>query len=433
MNPTNNLPFNVKATEVEYDKRLVRRYLLQSVLRVLSWQTLATSAIILFFWVALGLSFDLLRPANWDRMDAFKIPFYLFVLPSLIGIGMARANLQAMRAAGLALTDESMSSRPRRTLTSVFDPLTTFELCAETLSGLAVGEALGYGGPAKFWHSPFRGRVLLGSWRPLWLGRSIEVVVAGEVGQPVEIRIRRRPGIDFLLIQGGAALKAVNIVAEHLGTRLQQHDNALKAVRRAQEMERSALHAKLSALQAQVEPHFLFNTLANLKHLIRTDAGAAQQMLDHLVSYLQNALPDMRSVSSTVQRELDLARAYLSIMQIRMGDRLHFRIHADDDALGLSLPPAMLISLVENAVKHGLERASRPGIIAIIAEVRDGSLRITVSDDGVGLTAHSGQGFGLVNIHERLALLYGERASLTVSAAEPCGVEAVLTVPVKEQ
>jgi len=197
-------------------------------------------------------------------------------------------------------------------------------------------------------------------------------------------------------------------------------------------MERRVVEARMAALQAQVEPHFLFNTLANLRYLIRTDADAAQQMLDHLVGYLQNALPDMRSVSSTVQRELDLARAYLSIMQIRMGERLQFLIDAEEDALAMPLPPAMLISLVENAVKHGLERASRPGVIVIAAEVRGDSLRVTVRDNGIGLTEHSGQGFGLANIHQRLALLYGARASLTVSASEPCGVDAVLTVPQKE-
>jgi len=173
----------------------------------------------------------------------------------------------------------------------------------------------------------------------------------------------------------------------------------------------------------------LFNTLANLKYLVRTDADGAQQMLDYLVGYLQNALPDMRSVSSTLERELELARNYLSIMQIRMGQRLRFRIDAAPALLALPFPPAMLISLVENAVKHGLERASRPGEIVISATLSGARLRVLVSDDGTGLADQMGQGFGLANIHERLQLLYGDAASLAVTAAQPNGVNAALTVP----
>ena len=152
-------------------------------------------------------------------------------------------------------------------------------------------------------------------------------------------------------------------------------------------------------------------------------------MLDHLVGYLQNALPDMRSVSSTVGRELALAGDYLSIMQIRMGERLRFRIDADDAVRALPFPPAMLISLVENAVKHGLESATRPGELLIGAAVDGGVLRLTVRDNGAGLSDQPGQGLGLANIHERLQLLYGERASLTVEALDAGGVEATLSVP----
>ena len=118
-------------------------------------------------------------------------------------------------------------------------------------------------------------------------------------------------------------------------------------------------------------------------------------MVDHLVAYLQSTLPDMRSASSTVRRELELSTHYLSIMQIRMGERLRFRIDAADEVLDTPIPPSMLISLVENAVKHGLERATRPGEIVIAATLQDKHLVMSVSDDGVGLVENSGQGFGL--------------------------------------
>jgi signal transduction histidine kinase len=427
-------PFYIKPTVVEHDRRLVRRYQWQSLLRV---GTAAAILIVCFSVLVVTLASSVVSRTgahpgwHWNLLLYILYPVLLptFVLCSATS-SIVSARLKELTEAGTPLTEEMLSSRPSRVLVSpLFDPLSTYNLCAETLSGLAVGVALGYHGPAVFQHFPFSGKVVLGPWRPLWLGRSTEVLVTGEPGERVEVRIRRRFGIDFFMVQRGDALNAVQTIATHLTAQLEQRDRALRAIRREQELERSALHAKLSALQAQVEPHFLFNTLANLKYLIRTDAEAAQQMLDHLVGYLQNALPDMRSVSSTLERELALARAYLSIMQIRMGQRLQFRIDADDRLLAQPFPPAMLISLVENAIKHGLERASRPGEIVITAEARGTGLRVAVRDDGTGLTEQMGQGFGLANIHERLQLLYGERASLNVASLRQGGVEAVLTIP----
>jgi sensor histidine kinase YesM len=223
-------------------------------------------------------------------------------------------------------------------------------------------------------------------------------------------------------------------VSAHLCQHLARHAAALDAARRERELERTSLQARLSALQAQVEPHFLFNTLANLKYLIRTDQQAAQDMLDHLVGYLQNAMPDMRSVSSTLGREMDLVSDYLAVMRVRMGARLRFAVEVGDELRRLPFPPAMLISLVENAVKHGLERASRPGLITISARHEsDGKgdlLSVSVVDDGVGLTEQAGQGTGLANITERLLLLYGRKASLFVGPGDGQGVRALLSVPI---
>ncbi|MYM75225.1 hypothetical protein GTP56_23935 [Duganella sp. FT134W] len=412
----------------EHDRKLVRRYYWQSLLRLWAGIGILVGC---FIVLLLALLSSLAARAgmhpgwNWGMVMATLWPA---LIPSAGVINTVRRYLNELTEAGTPLTAEMFSSRPQRVLLSPLDPLSTYDLCAETLSGLALGMALGYHGPAVFRHSPFIGKIVLGPWRPLWLGRSTEVVVATEVDGPVEIRIRRRFGINFFCVQRGEALHAVQTIATHLQDQLAQRDRALRAVKREQELERAALQARLTALQAQVEPHFLFNTLANLKYLIRTDADTAQQMLDHLVGYLQNALPDMRSASSTLERELALARNYLSIMQIRMGQRLRFRIEAEDAALSRAVPPAMLISLVENAVKHGLERASRPGEIIISATLRGSELRVQVCDDGVGLTDQMGQGFGLANIHERLQLLYGERASLSVAASEQGGVRATLII-----
>jgi signal transduction histidine kinase len=426
----NTTPFYLKPAEVEHDPALVRRYRWQSLRRM--WAVTAIAFVIIVVPLTALLS-SLPNHGGWQAGGWTWVGFFFglvwpVLLPSLIGNSLVSARLNELSEAGTPLTEEMLSARPSRLLVSPLDPLTTYNICTETLSGLAVGMALGYGGPAVFRYFPFEGKILIGPRRPVWLTQCTEVLVAGEPGQPVEVRIRRRFSWDVFTVQRGRALQAVETAAAHLRGQFEQRDRALRAIKREEELERAALEAKLSALQAQVEPHFLFNTLANLKYLIRTDADTAQQMLDYLVGYLQNALPDMRSVSSTLERELALARSYLSIMQIRMGQRLSFRIEAEGDALARPFPPAMLISLVENAVKHGLERASRRGEIVIKAALHGGELRVQVCDDGVGLTEQMGQGFGLSNIHERLQLLYGERASLSVTAAEQGGVIATLNI-----
>lgn len=196
-------------------------------------------------------------------------------------------------------------------------------------------------------------------------------------------------------------------------------------------MQRQLSETKMQMMQAQVEPHFLFNTLANLKYLMRTEPAAALTMLDHLTDYLHSALPDLRAVSSTVGCELGLAQAYLSIMQIRMGERLRFTIEASDAVRALPMPPAMLISLVENALKHGLEGWPQPGTVRIEAALDDGLLALRVHDDGAGFggSAAQGAGLGLSNIHTRLALLYGGAAELDVVSGGKGGVSASLRLP----
>ena len=424
---SSNLPFNAKVPRVEHDARLVRKYLLQSLLRYLSVTALLITVclalpVTFIFW-SLGRAPD---ASNWLYFGPALVIFAGFC-PALMS--MAWHYLRGLREAGITLTPEMISSRPHLALPSPLDPLSTYDLCAETLSGLALGLALGYSGPAAFWHQSFKGRILLAPSRMMRLWQSMEVRVTGEPGQQAQVHVRRRFGLSFFHLQKGEAWREVQAVSDHLRAELKRRHHTLQLARREHELERAALTAKLSALQAQVEPHFLFNTLANLKYLIRTDGGTAQLMLDHLVGYLQNALPDMRSVSSTVGRELALAGDYLSIMQIRMGERLRFRIDADDAVRTLPFPPAMLISLVENAIKHGLESATRPGELLIRAAVDGGALRLAVRDNGAGLSDHPGQGLGLANIHERLELLYGERASLTVEALDAGGVEATLSVP----
>jgi hypothetical protein len=196
-----------------------------------------------------------------------------------------------------------------------------------------------------------------------------------------------------------------------------------------QRMSRQVTEAKLSALQAQVEPHFLYNTLASVQALTEVDPKRANEMTGHLIQYLRNALPKMRESLSTVGQEVELVRAYLNILQMRMGERLAFEITVAPGLESAPFPPLMLPSLVENAIKHGLEPQREGGKVTITAEATDGKLRVIVADTGRGISEAPGQGVGLANIRERLAALYGEGARLAIEANQPQGVRATLEVP----
>jgi hypothetical protein len=194
-------------------------------------------------------------------------------------------------------------------------------------------------------------------------------------------------------------------------------------------MSQQVTEAKLSALQAQVEPHFLYNTLASVQALTEVDPAQANAMTGHLIQYLRNALPKMRESVSTVGQEIELVRAYLNILQMRMGKRLAFEIAVPAELMDAPFPPLMLPSLVENSIKHGLEPQRDGGMVTITAHVEGGKLRLTVADTGRGFAETLGSGVGLTNIRERLAALYGDAASLTLEANKPQGVVATIEVP----
>jgi sensor histidine kinase YesM len=199
-------------------------------------------------------------------------------------------------------------------------------------------------------------------------------------------------------------------------------------------IEAQLIEARLQVLQAQVEPHFLFNTLAHVQRLYQTDPARGRSMLDSFCGYLCAALPHMRGNRSTLGREVELARAYLATQRIRMGRRLRFEIAIPEELLDAAFPPMMLLSLVENAIKHGLNPLREGGSIQIVAASDDGVLRITVADTGAGLSTAAyggGDGVGLSNIRSRLAALYRGRARLTLGRNVPHGVVATIDVPLR--
>ena len=192
---------------------------------------------------------------------------------------------------------------------------------------------------------------------------------------------------------------------------------------------RRMAEAQLALLQAQVEPHFLFNTLANVRYLAENDPPGAVRMLDHLIDYLKAALPRMREATSTVGKETDLIRAYLAIQQIRMGDRLRFAFDVPEALVARAFPPAMAISLVENAIRHGIEPCCDRADITVSAASEGGVLRLTVADTGVGMKAEGGAGIGLANVRARLHELFGDRGRLVIESNAPQGVRATIEIP----
>lgn len=197
------------------------------------------------------------------------------------------------------------------------------------------------------------------------------------------------------------------------------------------QLSQAALASDLKALQAQIEPHFLYNTLANTRYLVRHDPERATGMLDHLIAYLRSALPDLRSPMSTLGRECELAGHYLALMAIRYGERLQIRIDCDEAVQGLALPPLMLMPLVENAVQHGVEPHAGEVTVAVSARRQQDRVQVAVRDNGAGVgNAVLGSGVGLRNVRQRLQAIYGDAASLRLHIGADGWTVAELTLPV---
>jgi LytS/YehU family sensor histidine kinase len=198
-------------------------------------------------------------------------------------------------------------------------------------------------------------------------------------------------------------------------------------------MQRQLSEARMQMMQAQVEPHFLFNTLASVEHLIETDPPRASAMQRSLIRYLRAVLPQMRdnALVTNLGREADMVEAYLNLLKMRMEERLIVELDVPDGLRTAAFPPMMLQSMVENAIKHGLEAKPEGGVLKVRAEVAHNKLRVIVSDTGLGFGAvpSNGTGLGLTNIRERLKLLHGDQGQLLIAANVPSGVIATIEVP----
>ena len=284
--------------------------------------------------------------------------------------------------------------------------------------------------------------MLLTRWLPRrlslrWAGLAVAIVAAGALGWCAE-------DLLTLLISGEHIssgerpymLHTMFVLAALVGVLGEYRWRSVRAASMLHEAElnRIRLQSELAAgrlqvLQAQIEPHFLFNSLANVRRLLRTDGEAGRAMLADLLRYLESALPRMRDDSSTLARETELVQAFLAVHQVRMGARL--QVHVDVSArLGLLVvPPMMLLTLIENALKHGLAPLAEGGAISVHAFEEAGRLVLRVADTGRGLVAGSGGGTGLANIRARLKAMYGAAATLTLQLNQPRGVVVEIALP----
>jgi signal transduction histidine kinase len=297
--------------------------------------------------------------------------------------------------------------------------------------------ALAVFGVAEVW--PRR----LPAWLPRWLWQLLGVVVSvpptvtafyiastAPGAPPFWTNTERLGGFGLLcfsgvLIGGWSVLSAL-VVQREAAVREQALGFALER----SELERQALDAHLRLMRAQVEPHFIFNTLANVRALVDSGSPQASSVLGSLIAYLRAAIPRLATEAPTLAQEVDLVRAYLELMHTRMPDRLSFSFDIPPEALAQPCPPLTLMTLVENAVRHGIDPSEDGGRIEIQARLDAEQLQLRVADTGLGLDSGSqGLGTGLAALRERLRLVFGPQAQLTITEAQPHGVVAELSWP----
>ncbi|MDN3919648.1 sensor histidine kinase [Roseateles violae] len=246
---------------------------------------------------------------------------------------------------------------------------------------------------------------------------------------------------DFLVNLAAFLILGSAVIKITYKGRIQAEVKAAQATEtaEAESLKRQVVEARMAAMQAQVEPHFLFNTLASIDHLIETDPPRASQMQKNLIALLRASMPTMREANASgvrdLGRELAVIKPYLEILKVRMEERLSTEIDVPEGLQSAEFPPMMIQGLVENAIKHGLEPKAEGGLLKVKAEIVHGKLAVTVADTGLGFgrAATGGTGVGLANIRERLMLLYGPKAAVTVTENQPSGTIVTITVPYRSR
>jgi len=354
----------------------------------------------------------------------------------------AFSHLRRVRLLAGHVSLATLGNRQRRQIELPFEAGEAFDMLDATIRELPYTEEVESARDslqvrAKVLRPNPYGRTVLGWLNPFsWLGgrrnQIFATVTPGDDIGSVTLVCEPESGAwtDWFRVDDGTNLVNAEAISRALARRVAERRRRERQAATQAVTDKELAQARLNLLHAQVEPHFLYNTLASAQYLTRSEPAQADRMLGHLIQYLRHSLPSAEETLSTLGEELERARAYLEILKIRMGARLEMKIEVPDALRAVTLPPMMLQTLVENAIKHGLEPKPGGGTVWIFGR-RDGdSVAVTVADDGQGFgPAGGGTGIGLKNVRERLQLVYGPRASLAVVANVPEGVAATLTVP----
>jgi hypothetical protein len=389
---------------------------------------------LLFAWLAayLVLSITLAETVFRYRSDGGGFAVFGGFAVALVVISVAFSHVRRVRLVAGSVENGKLSARQRRQIEIPFEAGEAFDLV-----DAAIGELPGAQGIDSARDSlqvrakvkriePYGGRIRSRRNQVL-----VTVTPNGDAGSAMLVCEPERPAwTDWFVVDHGTNLENADAIVRAITRRVAARRRGEQDTVRSTVAAKELAVARLNLLQAQVEPHFLYNTLANAQLLTRSDPPLADQMLGNLIQYLRHSLPRAGDGISTLGQELERTRAYLDILKIRMGARLAVQLEVDDTLARHPFPSMMLQTLAENAIKHGLEPKPGGGTIWILARVHGGALAVTVADDGIGLAGHgSGSGIGLANVRERLHLAYGGAASFAIGSNFPSGVAATITLP----
>ncbi len=399
---------------------------------------------IVFTWLAVFVIMQVFASAiGLDRIQDI-LSFFLLVALLLLLIAAASHVQRVERFAG-TVDAEKLRSRHTRQIEIPFEAAIALPIVEASLQELPLSETIKTSRDG----SRFRVRVkpvdlehdAPSMWKRVYtylgIDRANQAIAEATAGDgSVSVKLVCEPEgvavLDYLFPDEGTNLKNAETVTHAITRRIAEFRRGEQAVNTETVVEKELAVAKLSLLHAQVEPHFLYNTLGSAKYLISSDPTRAEAMLDNLILYLRHSLPRTEDAASTLGDEIVRTRAYLDILKIRMDERLQVSIDLPDELAAVPFPTMMLQTLAENAINHGLEPKTGGGRIWITArkDIDGDSITVTVADDGIGFGGDtSGTGIGLKNIRERLKLEYGSAASFTIIANFPDGVAASINVP----
>ncbi len=399
---------------------------------------------ILLTWMAVFVILQMLASGlGLDRLqDIFGFLMWLALILLVIA---GASHLQRVERLAGGIDAEKLKNRHVRQIDIPFEPAIALPMIEASLKELPISENVKISNEGLRFRARVKPLDLDDNPPSLWkravtglgIDRSNQVIAEAETGEDaVSLKLTCEPEgvawLDYLFPDEGPNLQNCEAVARAISRRIAARRRGEQAANAENAVEKELAVAKLSLLHAQVEPHFLYNTLGSAKYLVAGEPAKAEAMLDNLIRYLRHSLPRSEDEPSTLGEEITRTRAYLDILKIRMEDRLQVRIELPEALADVPFPAMMLQTLAENAIKHGLEPKTGGGRIWITARVDpDGdSLSVTVADDGIGFGGDTaGTGIGLKNIRERLQLAYGNAARFSIIANFPEGVAATISVP----